>query len=85
MILIYCCLEAMRGRSKSGVLLHEALRFRITCSLETSPETKLYQVLGYIEFLESQYAHRTLEEDPGLQKLAERLEAGLSNRTMSPS
>ncbi len=41
--------------------MHEALRCRVTRSLETPPESKLYEVLDYIEFLEYQYAHRALE------------------------
>ena len=65
--------------------MHEALRRRIVRRLETLPEPKLYQVLDYIEFLESQYAHGVPEETSGLQKLAERLEDGLRSRTMSPS
>ena len=65
--------------------MHEALRRRIVRRLETLPEPKLYQVLDYIEFLESQYAHGVPEEISGLQKLAERLEDELRSRTMSPS
>ena len=64
--------------------MHEALRCRITRSLETPPESKLCQVLDYIEFLEYQCSHRALEETPVLQNLAECLEDGLSSRTMSP-
>lgn len=65
--------------------MHETLRRRILRRLETLPEAKLYQVLDYIEFLESQYARSSPEETTGLQKLAERLEDGLRKRTLSPS
>ncbi len=65
--------------------MHEALRRRILRSLETLPEPKLYQVLDYIEFLESRYGEGTAEQASGLQKFAERLEDGLRNRTLSPS
>ena len=65
--------------------MHEALRRRILRSLETLPEPKLYQVLGYIEFLESRYGEGMPEQASGLQKFAERLEDGLRNRTLSPS
>ncbi len=65
--------------------MHETLRRRILRRLETLPEPKLYQVLDYIEFLESQYSTGAQEETSGLQKLAERLEDELRNRTLSPS
>ncbi len=65
--------------------MHETLRRRIVRRLETLPEPKLYQVLDYIEFLESRYAQSVPETASGLQKLAERLEDGLRSRTVSPS
>ena len=65
--------------------MHDTLRRRILRRLETLPENKLYQVLDYIEFLESQYARTAPEAASGLQKLAERLEDGLRKRTLSPS
>ncbi len=65
--------------------MHESLRRRIVRRLETLPEARLYQVLDYIEFLESRYAQSVPEATSGLQKLAERLEDGLRNRTLSPS
>lgn len=71
--------------TKGERIMHETLRRRILRSLETLPEAKLYQVLDYIEFLESQYARTAPEAASGLQKLAERLEDGLRRRTLSPS
>jgi hypothetical protein len=49
------------------------------------PEPQLYQVLDYIEFLESRYASTQSMPTSGLQRLAERLEDGLRSRTISPS
>ena len=65
--------------------MHEALRRRILRRLETLPEARLYQVLDYIEFVESRYSEGSTEGASGLQRLAERLEDGLRNRTVSPS
>ena len=65
--------------------MHEALRRRILRRLETLPEARLYQVVDYIEFLESRYSEGTSEGTSSLQRLAERLEDGLRSRTVSPS
>lgn len=65
--------------------MHEALRRRILRRLETLPETRLYQVLDYIEFMESRYGERAPADVSTLQSLAERLEDGLRRRTLSPS
>ena len=65
--------------------MHETLRRRIVRSLETLPEARLYQVLDYIEFLESRYGESVPETTSGLQKLAEKLEDGLRSRTLSPA
>jgi hypothetical protein len=64
--------------------MHETLRRRILRRLETLPEARLYQVLDYIEFLESRYGDGGSKEVPGLQSLAERLEDELRKRTVSP-
>ncbi|MEX0935482.1 MAG: hypothetical protein WD013_01170 [Gemmatimonadota bacterium] len=65
--------------------MHETLRTRILRRLETLPEAKLYQVLDYIEFLESEYGDRAIRDPSGLQRMAERLEDGLRKRTFNPS
>lgn len=64
--------------------MHDTLRSRILRRLETLPETQLYQVLDYIEFLESRYATRTPQDPGGLQRWAERLEDSLRKRTVNP-
>jgi hypothetical protein len=65
--------------------MHETLRRRILRRLETLPEPQLYQVLDYIEFLESRYGKGVTEDISTLQTLAERLEDGLRKRTLSPN
>jgi len=65
--------------------MHDALRGRILRRLETLPDAQVYQVLDYIEFLESRYSRGTVPDATGLQKLAERLEDGLRKRTVNPS
>jgi len=53
--------------------------------IESLPEAQLYQVLDYIEFLESKYATDLRTETSGLQKFAEKLEDRLRMRTVSPA
>ncbi len=65
--------------------MHDALRRRILRRLDTLPEAQLYQVLDYIEFLESRYASGEVTDATGLQRFAERLEDGLRRRTVNPS
>jgi len=54
--------------------VNEFLRKRIERKLETLSEERVYQVLDYIEFLESRYAERASNDPSPLQKLAERVE-----------
>lgn len=65
--------------------MHDVLRRRILRKLETLPEVQLYQVLDYIEFLESRYARHGPADAKGLQRWAEKLEDGLRKRTVNPS
>jgi hypothetical protein len=65
--------------------MHDTLTTRILRRLETLPEAQLYQVLDYIEFLDSRYSRTTTDPATGIQWLAERLEDGLRKRTMSPA
>jgi len=66
--------------------MHDVLRDRVLRKLESLPDDQLYQVLDYIEFLESRYGDPDLKrEATGLQRFAERLEDGLRRRTVSPS
>ena len=64
--------------------MHDTLRRRILRKLDTLPEGQLYQVLDYIEFLQSRYATQEPVDPGGLQRWAERLEDGLRKRTVNP-
>ena len=54
--------------------------------IESLPEEQVYQVLDYIEFLESKYASPDLEKRPGgFQKLGEGIEDRMRKRAFNPS
>lgn len=53
--------------------MNEILRERLQRVLDTLPDERAYQVLDYIEFLESKYAARPAGA-PAFQKVAEALE-----------
>ena len=53
--------------------------------IETLPDEQVYQVLDYIEFLESKYAAVEDIEASGLQKFAEGLEDKMRKRAVSPN
>lgn len=65
--------------------MNEFLRKRIDRKLETLPDERVYQVLDYIEFLESKYAARTPTEPSPFQKLAETVEDTLRAGQVSVS
>ena len=65
--------------------MHDVLRTRLLRKLESLPEEQVYQILDYIEFLESKYAKDVSEEASGLQSFAEKMEDQLRRRTVSPS
>jgi hypothetical protein len=54
--------------------MHEILNDRILRRLETLPEARLYQVLDYIEFVESKYAERQAPGPNVFQRIGETLE-----------
>lgn len=64
--------------------MHDVLRQRVLRRLESLPEAQIYQVLDYIEFLESKYARSIQVEASGLQRFAEGLEDRLRKKAMSP-
>lgn len=64
--------------------MHEVLRDRIWRKLEVLPEPQLYEVLDYIEFLESKYAAQRARQPDALQRFAERLEDGMRIRSVAP-
>ena len=64
--------------------MHDVLRTRVLRKLESLPEDQVYQVLDYIEFLESKYAPDLSSDTTALQSFAEKLEDQLRRRTVSP-
>lgn len=65
--------------------MHEILRDRILRRLEALPEDRLYQVLDYVEFLESKYAQRQAPSPNVLQRFAEGVEDTLRAGNLSAS
>jgi hypothetical protein len=65
--------------------MHDALRKRLLRKIESLPDEQIYQVLDYIEFLESKYATAAAVQASGLQKFAEGLEDKMRRRAVSPS
>jgi hypothetical protein len=65
--------------------MNEFLRKRIERKLESLPDERVYQVLDYIEFLESKYAARSSGEPSPFQKLAETVEDTMRAGRMSVS
>ena len=57
--------------------MNEQLRERIRRKLETLSDERGYQVLDYVEFLESKYAERTAQSPNILQRFAEGVEDSL--------
>ncbi len=65
--------------------MHDVLRQRLLRRIESLPDAQIYQVLDYIEFLESKYAEAGTVEASGLQRFAEGLEDKLRRKAVSPS
>ncbi len=66
--------------------MHDALRRRLLRTIESLPEERLYQVLDYIEFLESRYGAGSGERSSsGFQRFAEGLEDRMRKRAFNPS
>lgn len=57
--------------------MHEHLRDRILRRLETLSDERAYQVLDYMEFLESRYAQRTAPGENVFRRFADAVENGL--------
>lgn len=65
--------------------MHDVLRQRLLRKIESLPDAQVYQVLDYIEFLESKYARVEAAEASGLQRFAETLEDKLRRKAVSPA
>ena len=64
--------------------MHDILRERLWRKLEALPEPQLYQILDYIEFLESKYAQGVVREPDVLTRFAERFEDSMRMRSVAP-
>src|SRR5690606_41280311 len=62
----------------------DIMRKRLWRKLEALPDEQLYQVLDFIEFLESKYAPGAAAEPGGLQRFAQRVEDRMRARAVSP-
>lgn len=65
--------------------MHDVLRQRLLRKIESLPDEQVYQILDYIEFLESKYVTADGVSTSGLQKFAEGLEDKLRRRAVSPN
>lgn len=65
--------------------MHDVLRERVWRRLEALPQEQVYQVLDYIEFLETKYAREKAREPDVLQRFAERVEDSLRMRSVAPA
>ncbi|MDZ7779241.1 MAG: hypothetical protein U5R14_04780 [Gemmatimonadota bacterium] len=65
--------------------MHDVLRQRLLRRIESLPDAQIYQVLDYVEFLESKYVDAAPAQTTGLQKFAEGLEDKLRKKAVSPS
>jgi hypothetical protein len=65
--------------------MNEFLKKRIDRKLETLSDERVYQVLDYIEFLESKYAAQSAPPPSALQRLAETVEDTLRAGRVSAS
>ena len=65
--------------------MHDILRQRLMRRIESLPEEQVYQILDYIEFLESKYGTDAAEETSGLRRFAEAMEDKLRKKAMSPA
>lgn len=65
--------------------MNSTLRDRIVRTLDVLPDERGYQLLDYIEFLESKYAERTAQAPNALQRFAEGVEDTLRAGRVSAS
>ncbi len=65
--------------------MNQHLRERILRALDTVSDERAYQVLDYVEFLESKYAERTAQSPNAFQRFAEGVEDTLRAGRVSAS
>lgn len=64
--------------------MEEVTRKRVLRRLEALPEEQLYQVLDFIEFLETKYARQAARKPDAFQQFAERVEDQMRVRSLAP-
>lgn len=64
--------------------MEDVTRKRILRMLERLPEEQLYQVLDYMEFLETKYAREAARKPDAFQQFAERVEDQMRLRSVAP-
>ena len=75
---------AEEGRAGEEVdEMNDILRERLIRKLDTLPEEKIYQILDYIDFLESKYAPKVSTAPNPLKRFAEGVEDTLRAGRMS--
>jgi hypothetical protein len=65
--------------------MEEVLRQRLLRRIESLPEAQVYQVLDFVEFLESKYARSARIEPSMLQKFAEGVQDKMREKAMNPA
>src|ERR1700694_1637028 len=76
-----CAAGTAREREKNR--MNDILRERLIRKLDTLPEEKIYQILDYIDFLESKYAPKPSTAPNPLKRFAEGVEDTLRAGKMS--
>jgi hypothetical protein len=64
--------------------MHDVMRERLWRKLQVLPDEQLYQVLDYIEFMESKYARARAPEPDALQRFAEKFEDRMRDLAVAP-
>jgi Protein of unknown function (DUF2281) len=75
---------SLATRAEPDEPMEDVLRQRLIRKIESLPEEQVYQVLDYIEFLDTKYGG-TPEEASGLQKFAEGIQDKMRRKAMNPS
>jgi len=75
--------EKGHGGEGEAEAMNDILRERLIRKLDTLPEEKIYQILDYIDFLESKYAPKVTAAPNPLKRFAEGVEDTLRAGRMS--
>ena len=73
------------NKGEKATPMNDVLRERVLRRLDALPQDRQYQVLDYIEFLESKYAHRQAPGPNVFQRFAEGVEDTLRAGNVSAS